>query len=369
MRHLPIVAVLLALLAPSVAQAQVRSGSVDDPREDTSRSLDSQPDDISFVTAAYDTDSGTITIAARFYGTPADPDANRAFPPVDFSVGKECNELMPLDGSFSGDAAWDGGQPGEGAYTFGGDGSVQLQGFAGTTRAEPVMSDDHQTISVTFQHAAFAGQDWRCVAGRLGSGARGTDEFNFYFDGFKPVALTPALATKAMQAALVTRFGKAFSKAKPRFVACPQQQFTTVDELPAVVCAAEFRTGRTWRNVSGTVVADGPRVVPSVGKVRRYVRKWRPCAKSKLRKARLTGTLASNAGDCSTAAPAQIAATAKRRKLRRSLTISSASLDQAGFATIATLRCGIKRKGQIVTATCSNKLGDSFRYTFALNRL
>jgi hypothetical protein len=365
MRFLPIAVAGLALLAPSVAQAEVRSGSVNDPREDTSRTLDTQPDDISFFSASYDTDSGAVTLAARFYGTPSDPDANRSFPPVDFSLGKACDESMPFDGSFSGDAFWDGGQPGDGMYVLNGDGAVTLEGFAGTTRAEPTMSDDHQTISVTFQHAAFAHQDWRCVAGHLGANAKGTDQFSFHFDGLTPAALTPAIAAKAMQGALAKRFGTGFSKAKPRFLGCPQQQFTTLDELPAVLCAAEFRTGRTWRYVSGTVVADGPRVVPTIAKVRRYVRKWRSCAKTALRKAHLTGTLATNSGDCSTAAPAQIASTAKRGKLRSRLTISSASLDQAGFATTATLRCAIKRSMKIVTATCRNKLGDSFRYTFA----
>ena len=369
MRLLPIAAAALALLAPSVAQAEVRSGSVNDPREDTSHSLDSQPDDISFVSASYDTDAGTLTLSARFYGTPSDPDANRSFPPVDFSVGKACDESMPVNGSFSGDAFWDGGQPGDGNYVLDGDGSIRFDGFNGTAHSEPTMSDDHQTISVTFQNAAFMRQDWRCVAGQLGANARGTDSFTFYFGGFTPVTLTPAIAKKAMQGALAARFGSAYSKAKPRFLACPQQQFTTVDELPAVLCAAEFRTGRTWRYVAGSVVADGPRVVPAVGKVRRYVRKWRACAKGKLRKAHLTGSLATNSGDCSTAAPAQIAAAAKRHKLRSKLTISSASLDQAGFATTATLRCTTKRRAKIVTATCSNKLGDAFRYTFALNRL
>src|SRR5258706_225799 len=149
MRLSPIVAVVLALAAPAVARADVRSGSVDDPREDTSHSLESQPDDISFVSASYDSDAGTLTLSARYYGT---------------------------------------------------------------------------------------------------------DSFTFYFDGFAPANLTPAIATKAMQGALVTRFGKAFSKAKPRFVACPQEQFTTIDELPSVLCAAEFRSGRTWRYVAGTVV-------------------------------------------------------------------------------------------------------------------
>ena len=369
MRLLPAFVILLALLAPAAAQAEVRSGFVNDPPEDTSRSLDTQPDDISFVSASYDTDAGTLTVAARFYNTPSDPNANRSFPPLDFLVGKACDESMPLDGTFSGTAFWDGGQPGDGNYVFDGVATVKLDGFQGSVQAEPVMSDDHQTISVTFQHTAFAGQDWRCVAGSLGSGARGTDQFEFYFDGFAPAPLTPAIAVKAMQGALAGRFGKGFSGAKPRFLACPQDQFTTTDELPSVLCAAEFRSGRTWRYVTGTVVADGPRVVPTVGKVRRYVRKWRACPKAKLRKAHLTGALATNAGDCSTAAPAQVAATAKRKKLRRSLTISAASLDQTGFARVWTFRCGIKRQGQVVIATCKNTLGDAFRYTFALNRL
>jgi hypothetical protein len=369
MRLLPALAIALLFALPSLAQAEVRSASVDDPREDTSHTLDTTPDDISFVSAAYDTEAGTLTLSARFYNTPSDPDANRSFPPVDFSLGKACDETMPLTGSFAGDAFWDGGQPGDGNYVLSGDGSARLEGFNGTVQSEPTMSDDHQTISVTFQHGAFTNQDWRCVAGQLGSGAHGTDTFSFYFDGWKPATLTPAIATKALQGALVTRFGNGFSKAKPRFLACPQVQTTTINELPAMLCVAEFRSGRTWRNVSGSVVADGPRIVPSVGKVRRYVRKWRSCAKTKLRKAKLTGSLASNNGDCITAAAAQIASAAKRHKLRSKLTISSASLDQAGFAKTSTYRCGIKRVGKVVIATCKNALGDSFRYTFALNRL
>ena len=370
MRLLPIITLVVVLIAvPASAQAEIRSASIDDPREDTSKTLDTTPDDISFVSASYDTDSGTLTLAARFYNTPADPDANRSFPPVDFSVGRDCNESMPLTGSFSGDAFWDSGQPGEGSYVIDGDGSARLDGFQGTVTAAPALSDDHQTISVTFQHSALTRQDWRCVSGQLGANAKGTDTFSFYFDGFKPAPLTPAIAKKAFQGALATRFGKTFSKAKPRFVACPQEQFTSIDDLPGVACAAEFRSGRTWRYVTGSVVADGPQIKPAVGKVRRYVRKWRSCSKSKLRKAHITGTLATNAGDCSTAAPAQIVATAKRKKLRSRLTIASATLDQAGFAATSTYRCTIKRSGQVVAATCRNSLGDSFRYTFALNRL
>src|SRR4051794_24401144 len=294
MRLLPVFAVLIALALPAVAHAEVRTGSVDDPREDSSRTLDTQPDDISFVSAAYDTEAGTVTIAARFYGTPNDPNSNRSFPPIDFSLGKACDESMPLNGSFSGDAFWDGGQPGEGNYVLNGDGSARLDGFDGTVRAEPVMSDDHQTISVTFQHSAFLHQDWRCVAGKLGANAHGTDSFTFYFDGLTPAKLTPGIATAALKGALVTRFGKAFSKSMPRFFGCPQEQFTVIDEVPGVFCVAEFQAGRTWRYVSATVVADGPRVIAAIGKVRRYVRKWRTCSKAKLRKAKLTGKLASN---------------------------------------------------------------------------
>ena len=369
MRPLPIIAILLILAFPAFARADVRSGSVDDPREDTSHSLDPNPDDISFVSASYDTEAGSLTISARYWNTPSDPNANRSFPPLDFSLGKECDESMPLNGTFSGDASWDGGSVGDGDYVFNGSGTVQLDGFQGTMSADPTMSADHQTISVTFQNGAFIHQDWRCVSGQLDPSAHGTDTFSFHFDGYTPAKLTPAIAAKTFTAALVTRFGKTFSKSKPRYLACPQEQFTTLAELPSVDCAAEFRSGRTWRNVTGSVTADGPRLVPAIGKVRRFLRRWSNCSKSKLRKAHLTGTLASNAGDCSTAAPAQIAATAKRRKLRRTLTISSASLDQAGFATIATYRCGVKRAGGVVTTTCANKLGDSFRYTFALNRL
>jgi hypothetical protein len=366
MRLLPVLAILLTLALPAIAHADVRSGSVDDPREDTSRTLDSQPDDISFVSAAYDTESGTLTLSARFYGTPSDPDANRSFPPLDFALGKACDESMPLEGSFSGDAFWDTGQPGEGSYVIDGDGSVRLDGFDGTVRTEPTISDDHQTISVTFQHSAFVHQDWRCVAGKLGANAHGTDSFDFYFNGFAPATLTPAIAANSIKGALVTRFGKDFSAAKPRFLGCPQQQFTVIDELPGVACVAEFRSGRTWRYVSATVVADGPRIVPAIGKVRRYVRKWRSCPKQRLRKAKLTGTLASNNGDCGIAGAAEVAAAAKRGTLRSRLTIASATLDQPGFARVWTYRCTVKRNGRTATATCKNSLGDSFRYAFAL---
>src|SRR5258705_6305377 len=171
MRLLPLLAETIAPAAPPSAHAGVRAGHVDDPRDVQVPTLDDrQYDDISFVSAVYDTDSGTLTIAARFHGTPADPDANRSFPPVDFAVGKECNEAMPLSGSFAADASWDGGEPGSGEYTVAGDGSAVLEGFAGATHAAPQLSDDRQTISVTFRHQAFVGQDWRCVAGKLGSG-------------------------------------------------------------------------------------------------------------------------------------------------------------------------------------------------------
>jgi len=79
--------------------------------------------------------------------------------------------------------------------------------------------------------------------------------------------------------------------------------------------------------------------------VRRYVRAWRNCAKRGLRKAHLTGTLATNSRDCSTKPAAQIASAAKRRRLRRRMTIASATLDRAGFAAVATFLCGIGRSG------------------------
>jgi hypothetical protein len=370
MRSLVILAALLALAAPATAQAGSRSGSVNDPQDATGPSLDNrQPDDISFVSAGYDPDAGSLTLAARFYGTPSDPNANRSFPEVDFSVGKACDEAMPLNGTFSADAYWDGGEPGSGQYVVSGDGSVTLVGYQGSAHAQPVLSDDHQTISVTFQRPAFAHQDWRCVTGQLGPSAQGNDGFQFYFDGFAPAPLSPAIASAQMRKALTARFGAAFAKARPRWLACPQEQFSTTNELPSALCAAEFRTGRTWRYAEGTVVADGPRLVTTIGRVRRYVRAWRGCAKRLLRKAHVTGALATNSGDCSTAPAAQIAATARRRKLRRRMTISSASIDRAGFATVATFRCGIQRRGNTVTALCTNSLGDAFRYTFALNRV
>ena len=340
MRLFGLLACVFALSVPAAAQAAVRSGQVNDPQDAQGPSLDNRaPDDISFVSASYDDQSGTLTVSARFYGTPSDPNANRSFPPLDFSVGKACDEAMPLDGQFSADAYWDGGEQGSGNYVVDGNGSVRLDGFNGTLQATPVLSDDHQTISVTFQHAAFMHQDWRCVAGALDKNANGSDQFSFFFDGFAPARLTPAIAAAAMRKAITARFGKAFTKARPRFLACPQEQFGTTSELPSSLCAIEFRRGRTWRYAEGTVVADGPRLVTTIGKVRRYVRAWRNCAKKRLRKAHVTGTLATNSGDCSPTAAAIIAATAHRRRLRRSLTIPSASLDRAGLAAVSTFHC------------------------------
>jgi hypothetical protein len=370
MRLLCVLAATIALAAPASAQAGVRAGHVDDPRDVQVPTLDdSQYDDISFVAASYDPDSGSLTIAARFHGTPADPDANRSFPPVDFAVGKACDEAMPLSGTFAGDAYWDGGEPRSGEYALDGDGSAVFEGFAGATHAAPELSADHQTISVTFHHPAFVGQDWRCVAGKLGTAAHGSDDFRFYFDGWAPAPLSPAIAKAEMRRALTSRFGAAFTKARPRWLGCPQEQFGTTDDLPSSLCAAEFRTGRTWRYAEASVVADGPRLVTTIGKVRRYVRAWRNCAKSVLRKARVTGTLATTSRDCSTKPAAQITSAAKRHKLRRRMTISSASLDRAGFAPVSTFRCNIGRRAKVVTALCRNTLGDAFRYTFALNRI
>jgi hypothetical protein len=368
MRSLSLLAAIFALAVPAAAQAEVRSGHVDDPRDATGPSLE-QNDDITFVSATYDTGAGTLTIAARFAGTPPDRDSNRSFPPIDFSLGKECDEAMPLNGSFSADAYWDGGEPGAGEYVVNGDGSATLDGFSGAVHAAPQLSDDHQTISVTFQHVAFTHQDWRCVAGKLGAAAHGTDEFHFYLDGWAPARLTPAIAKAAMTKALAARFGKAFTTARPRWLACPQEQFATTDELPSSLCATEFRTGRTWRYAEGTVVADGPRLVTKLGKVRRWVRAWSGCSKRVLRKVHLTGALATNSRDCSAKAPAQVASAARRHRLRSRLTIASATLDRAGFSAVSTYRCAITRHGKVVTALCRNKLGDAFRYTFALNRL
>jgi hypothetical protein len=368
MRLFLVLAAIIALAAPASAQAEVRSGHVDDPHDATGPSLE-QNDDITFVSAAYDTEAGTLTLAARFAGTPSDPNADRSFPPIDFSVGKECDEAMPLNGTFSADASWDGGEPGAGDYTVSGDGSATLDGFSGTTHATPTMSDDHQTIIVTFQHQAFTHQDWRCIAGKLGAAAHGSDEFHFYFDGWAPAPLTPPIATAAIRRALTTRFGAAFTKAHPRWLACPQEQFATTDELPSSLCATEFRTGRTWRYAEATVVADGPRLVTKIGSVRRYLRSWRSCPKAGLRKAHVTGTLATNSRDCSPKPAAQVASAARRHKLRRRMTIASATLDRAGFAAVSTYHCGITRRGKAVSALCSNSLGDAFRYAFALNRL
>jgi hypothetical protein len=232
-----------------------------------------------------------------------------------------------------------------------------------------VLSDDHQTITVTFRHQAFVGQDWRCVAGKLGTSAQGSDDFRFYFDGWAPAPLSPAIAKAEMRRALGARFGAAFTKARPRWLGCPQEQFGTTADLPSSLCAAEFKTGRTWRYIEGGVVADGPRLVTSIGKVRRYARSWRTCPKPALRKAHVTGTLATNARDCSTKPATQITSAAKRHKLRRRMTISSASVDRAGFAAISTFHCGISRRGNVVSALCRNSLGDAFRYVFALNRI
>jgi hypothetical protein len=363
-RSLAVVAALVALGAPAAARAEVRSGSVNDPPETQGHTLDNGTDDIAFVSADYDSDAGSLTISARFYNTPSDPNANRSFPPLDFSVGKACNEAMPLDGTFSADAYWDGGDPGAGDYVVAGDGSVRLSGFDGTNHAQPVLSDDHQTISVTFQHPAFVHQDWRCVDGALDPAAHGSDQFEFYFAGWAPAKLSPAIAQASMRTALAARFGRGFTTARPRWLGCPQEQIGTANELPSALCAAEFKTGRTWRYVEGSVVADGPRLVPSVARVRRYVRAWRGCPKSALRKAQLTGTLATNSRDCSTKPAAQVASAARRGRLRSRLTISSASVDRAGFAAVATFHCTVTRRHAKTTALCRNSLGDAFRYAF-----
>ena len=75
MRLLPLLGIVVALAAPASAQAEVRSGHVDDPIDAQGPSLNHN-DDITFVSAAYDTDiRAAFNVGAQKYITkPADPD-------------------------------------------------------------------------------------------------------------------------------------------------------------------------------------------------------------------------------------------------------------------------------------------------------
>ena len=184
-----------------------------------------------------------------------------------------------------------------------------------------------------------------------------------YFDGAEPFELTKTNATSAFKRALAEYYGSRFTGASQSWALCPSQEFFPDgfdgdDEAPpSAFCMAQFKSGRTWRYISVGIDQGDDGAEMSKPYTRAWTRKWRMLGPKCLKEARVKGRVASNDGTCPALMVSDLDyAIRTHHSTRRTFWHGT---NTAGFQTVARYRCRSRAR----TITCTNALGDAFRWT------
>jgi hypothetical protein len=184
-----------------------------------------------------------------------------------------------------------------------------------------------------------------------------------YFDGYQPVEpvqLTKRNATGLFKQQLAGRYGSAFTGASQFWVKCPSQEFFTDgfndDGYQSALCTAQFESHGRWRLVSASInqTDDGPVMAKPFTRTwtRRWTREGAKCASA----AGVKGRISSNYGACESLMIGDLRySVARHERIRYAYEHGT---NTAGFEEVMRYRC--KQHGR--TITCTNKLGDAFRW-------
>jgi hypothetical protein len=212
-------------------------------------------------------------------------------------------------------------------------------------------------------------QDYPCV---YGNGWTTNDEdfprsdyFFGYFKGYEPIKLTVTSATDAWAQYLTGKYGAGFSTSGRRLVRCSKEQIWTNDDgFRETYCEAQFKAGRTWRHVTGSVTEDGSnRLVVDSNWSRKWQRRWhRPAGCTRNWRDWRVDTrrvsIWSNNGGCY----GDILGDIQRRALKTGGASKFSAWNHgtgtAVYPEIYRYRC--RKRNHAVT--CTNDMGDAFRF-------
>ena len=232
-------------------------------------------------------------------------------------------------------------------------GYATLAGYRGGVQGQG--SFDGSTYTLTVQSPYFAGHDYRCAELAPQNG----DSYGWeYFPGWAPTDLTRQNATAAFAALLPA--GAQAPAAEGAY--CPE--VLDGEAQPWSQCFAEYKLAGRWHIAQGQATQTSLAPTATVQRTSSWTRKWARCS---LRDWPIPGKLASN-NNCGNGAPqsdvyfvAQEMWWGSKRtgRLLRARQAGWQFVDSAGFGSIGTYRCTHASR----TVTCTNRVGDSFRYT------
>lgn len=276
---LALLAVLAALLTPSVAAAQVQTLSVDDP-SDVSATLSGTPSetDIKHIDVRFDNQAGSLSIVVEFYRAPSSLDTtdNYAYWAT-FGLGTSASSGIGCETYDTGSVT---GQhhiySSSGVQFFN---QASVAGFDGKMPVGVAASDGGRTLTLTAQNPALMNReyvcfsyrtehrqyssvsnpnsrydsscdcwyttDWDDIAGLTGIG----DYFGkdlVYFDGFAPVIPKPwslGQATSTARKKLAKKYGKRWSRGYAKHVKCKGDPDGTFDCSARWIYKHRLRTG------------------------------------------------------------------------------------------------------------------------------
>jgi hypothetical protein len=372
-RTLRVFALLAGTLAVLVAGVPVaradtpRQLSVGWPAPSQPPSLNPQPpvvDTQPYMQAAsisYDYATGTVTATMGFYDPGYWQTAPQGEPWSDYGIeidlATDCQ-----DGQGSGtdlsvtmqpvDSDEDGGSPDFNTAN----GWATLTGYEG--QVQGTGSFDGTNYTLTVQSPYFVGRDFRCANF---SPMNGSSSGWGYLDGWAPTTLTSQSATAAFAALLPN--GAQIPRREGRF--CPEALTNGPHGETWSVCIAEYKLGGRWYMTQGQAVQTTLTPKATIQYRASWTRRWARCS---LRAWKLPGTLTSN-NNCGKGAPQSDGyfvaiemwegGSPPSGHLGQWRYVGWQFTDSAGFGPLGSYAC--HRRG--ATATCTTRLGDSFRYT------
>ena len=369
MNHLRVGLILAAtaallVLVPASALAEVRSTTFRWQIPSEAPSLEPRPPITQrfqipeTVTVSYDRDAGTLSAHLRFYDAAT---WQNELPETYIRLSRSCERATAVD-AFAEYTRYPASEDEpEDLYSRA---TLTRDGYDG--QATGTVAPVSDGFVVSYQHPALVGLDMRCAffsSDRMG-GPDDTDGLAEagYLDGFEPVVLTRSNATSAFKSLLAVRYGSRFTRASTSWALCPSKEYfpdgLDGESGTAAICMAQFKSGRTWRYVSGFIEdgEDGP-VFGNRPWSRTWTRKWRRQSARCARQAGVRGRVYSNDGTCPSLMLGDIAYTVKQG--RRPRYAYWHGTNTAGFSKVAYYRC--RSRGR--TVTCTNAMGDAFRWS------
>ena len=345
-------ALMLIVLCGAVpaAAADVRQGAQgweapEAPSLDGRAPLIERERAIDTVTVRFDDMAGTLTVTTRLYAPQVwGPRLGR----VEVTLGTDCDQ-DPVTLSYSSDIQRvypdDESAPSYDAVQTAA--TMTLDGYEG--QAPGTVSFDGTTFTTSYTHEALKDLDLRCVHVRQPDA---TSYESFYLDGYAPLKLTAANATRDFKDLLHDQYGTL----REAYVKCANLWTDQEGEGTQYAdCMAHFRVGRRYHYVSTAAQVEGENYMityPAGPFHRSWTRKWRKQGPKCLRNApfgRLSGTLYSNDTTC----PARMAS-----EIYKGVT-GWHGTGTGSFPQIVRYNCRKRAR----TYTCRNRLGDAFRWT------